>query len=341
MISKNPQSEIIHPRYRAFTLVELLVVITIIGILIALLLPAVQAAREAARQTQCKNNLKQIALAALAHEQQQGIIPTGGWLWQWAGDPLRGFTRNQPGGLFYNILPYCEQQAVWELPDDGDSLNITQKQKDGATLMQKTPMAMLNCPTRRQPTLYPYTQSSTFALYNCNQPSLCARTDYAGNCGDNSVLNETDSFKNAVTNYKIAATYCWPIPASPGYTGVSFYRSEIKIADIKDGTSNTYLVGEKYLQPEYYATGVDGGDNQYVFMGFDHDIYRRACVGFLPRQDTPGYYYTWGFGGPHGNGFFMAFCDGSVQLMNYSIEGLIHGYLANRNDGKLLDGRKF
>ncbi len=102
-------------RNSGFTLVELLVVITIIGILIGMLLPAVNSARESGRNAQCKNNLAQMGKACLAHEEAQGIFPTGGWGWFWVGDPDRGYGDQQPGGWIYNILPHTEMNALHDL----------------------------------------------------------------------------------------------------------------------------------------------------------------------------------------------------------------------------------
>ena len=98
-----------------FTLVELLVVITIIGVLIALLLPAVQAAREAARIAHCQNNLKQLALGCLSHESATRRFPTNGWGPHWTGDADMGNNWLQPGGWIYNILPYIEQQSLHDM----------------------------------------------------------------------------------------------------------------------------------------------------------------------------------------------------------------------------------
>ncbi len=99
----------------AFTLVELLVVISIIGMLVSLLLPAVQAARETARRMQCSNNLRQIAMAMHNYIDTQQHFPSGGFGVGFAPHPDMGMGANQPGGFFYVLLPYLEHKQLFDL----------------------------------------------------------------------------------------------------------------------------------------------------------------------------------------------------------------------------------
>ncbi len=322
----------------AFTLVELLVVITIIGILIALLLPAVQAAREAARRLQCCNNLKQLGLAIIAHEEAQGFFPTGGWDWHWQGDPDRGFGLRQPGGWIFNVLPYMEQQA---LRDIGAGETDQQKRQSRIQLVMQ-PISICNCPTRRPSVLHPFLDVKK---HNMDYASvkLLARGDYAMNSGS----QFRDEIGIGPTTFAQAddPTYDWQAlflnfpPGNPDENGISYMRSMIRSRDVTDGLSCTYLAGERYIRPDAYYTGLDGDDNSNMMVGYENDIYR--CTYFPPHQDTPGFLDTFSFGSAHAGGLHMTFCDGSVHFINYTIDPETHRRLGNRHDGLPIDGKRF
>ncbi len=360
---------------RAFTLVELLVVIAIIGILVALLLPAIQAAREAARRSQCKNHIKQIALACLLHEDTQKALPSGGWSYRYTGDPNRGYGPDQPGSWYYNILPYIEEQQVRDL-GKGMTHNSTQFQQ-ATTQAHQTPIVTFHCPSRRTAKLYPQRSGAGAELTWIMVLPMVAKGDYAANSGDarvhaGSVCIGTSMWPSAVLTYaQIDANSAWTATGckitSSGFgssrpqmcqSGVMFYRSAISSAKITDGTSNTYLVGEKFMEPKLYEDpdstdicNISGGDNQSVYAGYEWDNQRVAWYNgtdggglqaetYQPRQDTnlnlggggnPGIY---AFGSPHPGSLNMAMCDGSVQSISYDIDPLIHRYLANRLDGE-------
>ncbi|MEZ6072899.1 MAG: DUF1559 domain-containing protein [Pirellulales bacterium] len=316
-------------RRQAFTLVELLVVIAIIGILIALLLPAVQAAREAARRSECKNHLKQIGLAFLLHDDTHGHMPSRGWGWAWVGDPDRGFGERQPAGWVYNILPYIEQQALHDL---GAGQSVAAK-RALAGQVAMTPIATMNCPSRRSAIPYvAFYSGGTFHAYNADAVPVHARSDYAVNAGTTvHTLSGPTSLEQGDT------TFDWKSANIPyeQRNGLAYLRSQVRHGQITDGLSNTYCVGEKYLIPDHYTNGMNGADNTSMYQGYDWDVNRwgNATPDRLPQQDRPGADNWTIFGSPHAGGFNMVFCDGSVHQIPYSIDGEIHRRLTSRNDG--------
>jgi prepilin-type N-terminal cleavage/methylation domain-containing protein/prepilin-type processing-associated H-X9-DG protein len=326
-----------------FTLVELLVVITIIAILIALLLPAVQSAREAARKVQCSNNLKQLSLAVLQHEQLYKFFPSGGWGWWWIGDPDRGFGKEQPGGWIFAILPFIEQNDLFQRGSDGNPNAWTSAQLDGATIVIQTPLAGMNCPSRRQSMLYPLSSlrfgGGAAAFRGANSVTTVARADYAISGGDDNTGFWQDGPADLTTAAQWTANRSWANLAATA-TGISFLRSEIGVQQITDGLSNTYMLGEKYLNPDSYATGADGADDESMYAGFDDDTHRWTVPGYLPLQDQPGVDNCLFFGSAHAGSLNMSFCDGSVQNISYTIDPQIHRYLGNRQDGIAIDSGK-
>ncbi len=313
------------PAARGFTLVELLVVIAIIGVLVALLLPAVQAAREAARRVECQNNLKQFGLAFQNHHDTIGHLPTGGFGWTWVGDPDLDFGINQPGGWPFNILPFCEQKNIYDIAAG----KAGQPKRDDLTKMVGKPIKFFNCPSRRPPMVYPITSGS--ATNNFDQVPFGAKVDYAVCAGDQEAI-------------QINGTPVPAVPAQWTYSGICYLRSTIRLADITDGTSNTLMVGKKQLAVQNYRNGLDGGDNENLYTGFNSDTWRSTNnrttgnnnqIRFPPRRD--GRLVTVNvFGSAHPAGFNGLLCDGSVRVISYTIDVNNYMRLGNRGDGQTL-----
>jgi prepilin-type N-terminal cleavage/methylation domain-containing protein/prepilin-type processing-associated H-X9-DG protein len=344
-------------RQSGFTLVELLVVIAIIGVLVALLLPAVQAARESARRAQCKNNLKQMGLAALNHESSQKFFPTGGWGYRWTGDPDRGYGLGQPSGWYYSILGYSEQSAVYRVGADGQPDIITAAQKQGAKARVQSHVAQFLCPSRRAQLLFPF-PSGVVNFHNADRPESLARNDYAACAGSLYKIGVWEGPAPAAggvmpdpsvgTSTKPLEYTAHTVGRSvldkqgneiPQGNGVVLALSEIRIAQITDGTSNTILFGEKHISVEDYDASESAGNNTGWDQGFDIDINRWTAfppysdantnlrqgqkhIEIGDAKDPLAVLHEFSvFGGPHPAGCQFVFCDGSVKTIVYGADG--------------------
>ncbi|HET6880339.1 MAG TPA: DUF1559 domain-containing protein [Pirellulales bacterium] len=303
----------------AITLMEVLVVVSIIGMLMALLLPAVQASRESARRNTCENHVKQLSLAALNHEAAFGRFPSGGWGFGWVGDPDRGTGPSQPGGWAFDLLPYLERTDLARI---GAGLSEPKK-KAAVTAVLSVPLDVFNCPTRRALQVSAFDPNVQPA--NFNIPPGIAESDYAINAGD-FILKPTYGPKSYADADK--PSYQWPDNSK--CTGICYLRSEVKIAQIADGTGHTYLIGEKYA----VAGGWDPGDDQGMYSGYDYDTYRWTKLPLSPDRRQP---WINRFGSAHPTTCQFAFCDGSVRPISFDIDASVHRLLGNRKDGTPID----
>ena len=251
-------------RRLGFSPIELLVVLTVVAILIALLLPAIQAAREAARRAACRNNLKQLGLAMHNYHASYGTFPPGIVSHGLANasfvadgcdpaDPATG-SHAQAGALTM-ILPFLEERALYQAYNfdlacctAANATTVSGVVKDILVSEQRT----------RRFTDYgwSYYRAGESGLGQIGLPDGVAPTDYLLSMGGTAILT-TCSTKPASRS----ATPCLPAVHLPAF-GVFNVNSNTRMQDIRDGTSNTYLLGEGAGGPTRFV-GTHGG--QFAF----------------------------------------------------------------------------
>jgi len=299
------------PRSRrkfGFTLIELLVVIAIIAILIALLIPAVQKVREAAAKTQCTNNLKQIALAAHGYHDTFKSFPygsydpenpqnTGGSFYP--GDPTYG--NGLPWGNISwaaFLLPFLEADNVFKSMDFTKPVyaeNIGEEVSGGTGNTGDRGPAVKGSPNM----LAAQNMPSVFVCPSVNTNVKFSDTmykDYGINGGTND--------------------YCCPERTQNSQDGIGFLNSKIRIEDVTDGTSSTFLFMEFAHTANRSWTAAGDGTNQFIWV--HHPSQGYVTCDYPPNSTS---FNNRAAHGPHsGPGVLAAMCDGSVQFVTDDID---------------------
>jgi prepilin-type N-terminal cleavage/methylation domain-containing protein len=324
----------------AFTLVELLVVIAIIGILVGLLLPAVQAAREAARAMQCQNNLHQIALATHMFHDTLGAFPPARYQPRPDAAPDRACGGNETTWLV-RIMPFLEQAAANQRWD------YAVPYANHADEVREFTLSAYCCPSRRSATeaignglIAGSTTTWVTLPCGCRVPITSpgsqtvngAVGDYGGNHGDLSPgsfgLPSDFYFGGNGTGVIISshANCSSGIPAD--------WTDKIRMRDITDGLSNTFLAGEMHVPIGKLR---QSPEDAFIFNG-DH-VFNSTRVGgptvpiVQDNRDTANGLVSWGSWHPGVCHFALA--DGSVRGIAKSIDTETLGNLCNRHDGNV------
>jgi prepilin-type processing-associated H-X9-DG protein len=184
------------------------------------------------------------------------------------------------------------------------------------------------CPSRREVRVYPRPKGHVY--FNGHAIREAGVIDYAANGG-----NADGLWYGGPASVAAAKTFDWNTNNALENTGISYARSEISVTKITDGTTHTYMLGEKYLDSNDYLTGQAPDDDMGMYEGCAFDTYRWA--GAAPLRDRPGLSAPHRFGSTHVSGCHFAMCDGSVRSVSYVINLIIHQRLSNRADGQPID----
>ena len=296
-------------RRRAFTLIELLVVIAIIAILVALLLPAVQQAREAARRTACKNNLKQIGLALQNYHDVHSAFPPG-----WIAVNAFGFPSAHDGysgiGWAAMILPQMEQDNAWRLFNPRASLIDPVN-----TAFIRVQMPSYKCPSDPQPEFFDLVEEGGSAVL-----ARAPIANYVGSFG----TEDLHGCENAPGNAPVTRTgQC----IGDGYF---FHNSKVRIADVTDGGSNTFIVGERRTnrQLSWYST--------WPGMFAEAEEAFQRVLGVADHKPNDPHLHFDDFSSHHTGGAQFCLGDGSVRFISNSISEVVYKSLATVSGGEIV-----
>jgi prepilin-type N-terminal cleavage/methylation domain-containing protein len=302
----SPCTEAPGPRDSAFTLVELLVVITIIGILIALLLPAVQSAREAARRMACSNNLKQIGLASHMYHDLYGRLPSG---WRAYDTANRPYPLGEPGwGWAACILPFLEEGNVENKLIHFDKSITASENAVGRVHV----LGAYHCPSD-----------------NFGQKTFIWTPDEGGGA---SVELAAANYVGVFGTKDVHA--CGTATAGNQCTsdGVFFHNSGVRFAEIRDGLSHTFFVGERAA----HMTDSELNHSTWVGAPAGDECAPGLVVGtasFAPNSTATDIH---NFSSFHAAGTQFLMGDGSVHLVTQYINATVYHALATRNGGEVI-----